>query len=265
MKHGYSIPIISKIEKPEAIHEIANIIDASDAIMVARGDLGVEMPMEQVPILQKMIAQQCAAKGKPLIIATQMLETMTENSIPTRAEASDVANAVLDGADAVMLSGETSIGKYPVKTVETMDKIVRLSEDVLPVRDIRTSEEKITDVNDAIGRAACVLAKKTNATTIVVVTHTGETAVKISSFRPKAKIVAITDSEMILRQLNLLWGTHGFLLHRVPENIEDGFKVIRKALLEEGFSSRGDIVVEVAGIPFLKNNITDTIKLDKIE
>jgi pyruvate kinase len=233
--------------------------------MVARGDLGVEMPMEQVPILQKMIAQQCAAKGKPLIIATQMLETMTENSIPTRAEASDVANAVLDGADVVMLSGETSIGKYPVKTVETMDKIVRLAEDVLPVRDIRTSEEKITDVNDAIGRAACVLAKKTNATTIVVVTHTGETAVKISSFRPKAKIVAITDSEMILRQLNLLWGTHGFLLHRVPENIEDGFKVIRKALLEEGFSSRGDIVVEVAGIPFLKNNITDTIKLDKIE
>ncbi|MBS4028324.1 MAG: pyruvate kinase, partial [Ignavibacteriales bacterium] len=265
LKNGYNTPIIAKIEKPEAISEIENIIDAADGIMIARGDLGVEMPMEQVPVLQKMIAQKTGAKGKLLIVATQMLETMTENPFPTRAETNDVANAVLDGADAVMLSGETSVGKYPVQTVTMMDKIVRKAEEILPVRDIRTSDEKFSDINDAIGRASCVLAKKMNASAIVVVTQDGETARKISSFRPKARIVAITNNEETLRQLNLIWGVHGFMLHRIPELMMDGFQIIRQTLVEEGFVNRGEFIIEVSGIPFFTAKYTDTLKVEKVE
>ncbi|MBM4165618.1 MAG: pyruvate kinase [Ignavibacteria bacterium] len=265
LKNGFNIPIIAKIEKPEAINEIGNIIDVADGIMVARGDLGVEMPMEQVPVLQKMIAYQTAAKEKLLIVATQMLETMTENPFPTRAETNDVANAVLDGADAVMLSGETSIGKFPVQTVAMMDKIVRKAEEILPVRDIRTSDEKYSDINDAIGKAACVLAKKVNASGIAVLTHDGEIARKISSFRPKARIIAITDNEQTLRQLNLVWGVHGFVLERTPEHAEEGFRIIRKSLVEDGFAYRGDFIVEVSGIPFFESRNTDTIKIEKLE
>jgi pyruvate kinase len=265
LKNGFNVPIIAKIEKPEAINEIGNIIDIADGIMVARGDLGVEMPMEQVPVLQKMIAHQTTAKEKLLIVATQMLETMTENPFPTRAEANDVANAVLDGADAVMLSGETSVGKYPIETVAMMDKIVRKAEEILPVRDLRTSDEKISDINDSIGRAACVLAKKMNASGIVVVTNNGETALKISSFRPKARIIAITNNEETLRKLNLAWGVHGFYLRRTPENAEEGFRVIREILVQDGFVSRGDFIVEVSGIPFFESRNTDTIKIEKVD
>ena len=265
LKNGFNKPIIAKIEKPEAINELDEIIEAADGVMVARGDLGVELPMEHVPVLQKMIAQETALKGKILIVATQMLETMTDNPFPTRAETNDVANAVLDGADAVMLSGETSVGKYPVQTVTMMDKIVRKAEEILPVRDIRTSDEKQTDVNDAIGRSACVLAKKVNASGIVVLTHDGETARKISSFRPKARIIVITDNEFTLRQLNLVWGVHGFVLSDTPKQTKEGFEIIRKALVEEGFVKKGDYVVEVSGIPFFKSKNTDTIKVELVE
>ena len=265
LKNGFDVPIISKIEKPEAVTNIKSIIEMSDGIMIARGDLGVEMPIEQVPVLQKMIAKETVEQGKMLIIATQMLETMTENPFPTRAETNDVANAVLDGADAVMLSGETSVGKFPVKTVVTMDKIVRSAEKILKEQDVNLSEETTSDVNDAIARASCVIAKKVNANAIVIITTDGEIAKTISSFRPKAKIIAITNSDIILRKLNLLWGVHGINVHHFPKSMETGFKSIRETLVDTKYVNRGEMVIEVAGLPLLQTNSIDMIKVEKVD
>jgi pyruvate kinase len=261
------IPIIAKIEMKEAVDSIDAIIGESDAVMVARGDLGVEMMPEDVPILQKMIVRKCNEAGVPVIIATQMLESMIENPRPTRAEASDVANAVLDGADAVMLSAETSVGKYPVEAVRTMDNIIRRSEmrkhDHLGIKQVPSEVQE--NVFDAVARAACVLARQVHATAIVPITHSGATAIRISKYRPEARIITVTGQEKILRQLNLVWGVHGIESHDFIHNQDTAFKKIIERLKLEEYVEKGDFVVFTAGLPLLAKGTTDTINVEQVE
>jgi pyruvate kinase len=235
--------------------------------MVARGDLGVEMMPEDVPILQKMIVRKCNEAGVPVIIATQMLESMIENPRPTRAEASDVANAVLDGADAVMLSAETSIGKYPIETVQTMDRIICRAEirtrDHLSIKQIPTEIQE--NVFDAIARAACVLARQVNATAIVPITHSGATAVRISKYRPESRIVAVTSDERILCSLNLVWSVRGIAIKDFIHDNDTVFRRIIERLKQEGYVERGDFVVFTAGLPLMAMGTTDTVNVERVE
>jgi pyruvate kinase len=261
------VPIVAKIEMKEAIDVIDSIVAATDAVMVARGDLGVEMMPEDVPILQKMIVRKCNEAGVPVIIATQMLESMIENPRPTRAEASDVANAVLDGADAVMLSAETSVGKYPVETVQTMDRIICRAEirkhDHLNIKQIPAEIQE--NVFDAIARAACVLARQVNATAIVPITHSGATAVKISKYRPESRIIAVTSDERILRSLNLVWSVRGIVSEDFIHDNDTAFRKIIERLKLEGFVERGDFVVFTAGLPLMAMGTTDTVNVERVE
>lgn len=258
-------PIIAKIEKPEAVNNIDAILKVADGIMVARGDLGVEMPTEDVPLLQKMIVRKCNELGKPVVIATQMLESMVEHMTPTRAEASDVANAVLDGTDAVMLSAETSIGKFPVQAVEVMERIVRNTEQqarqycgFAPDRFPSTHEY------DPLSRAACLLATQVEASAIVTLTHSGATALRVAKFRPLARIIAVTDSEKIKRRLNLVWGIKGLIVEDLKKDTDATFKKIQETLLQEGFVEKGETIVMLAGIPLFEGHPTNTIKVDKV-
>jgi pyruvate kinase len=261
------IPIVAKIEMKEAIDVIDSIVAETDAVMVARGDLGVEMMPEDVPILQKMIVRKCNEAGVPVIIATQMLESMIENPRPTRAEASDVANAVLDGADAVMLSAETSVGKYPVETVQTMDRIICRAEirlrDHLSIKQIPTEIQE--NVFDAIARAACVLARQVNATAIVPITHSGATAVKISKYRPESRIIAVTSDQRILRSLNLVWSVRGIVIKDFIHDNDTAFRKIIERLKQEGYVERGNFVVFTAGLPLMAMGTTDTVKVERVE
>jgi pyruvate kinase len=262
---GRRIPIIAKIEKPEAIADIDAIVAEADAIMVARGDLGVEMATEDVPLLQKMIVRKCNVVGKPVIIATQMLETMIDNPRPTRAEASDVANAVFDGTDAVMLSGETSVGKYPVQVVQMMDRIIRKAEEQGSHLDgFNPDWIPSTHQYDPLARSACLLADYVQATTIVALTHSGTTAAHIAKFRPPAHIIAVTDREKIMRRLNLVWGIRGMIVENLKKDTDVAFKMIQEKLLEEGFVRRGDTVVMIAGIPLFEGHPTNMIKVDTV-
>ncbi len=262
---GRRIPIIAKIEKGEAIADIDGILRETDAVMVARGDLGVELPTEDVPILQKMIVRKCNETGKPVIIATQMLETMINNPTPTRAEASDVANAVLDGTDAVMLSGETSVGKYPVQAVRMMDRIIRNTENRAGMQSsFRPERIPLTHPYDPLSRAACALAGNVQASTIVALTHSGTTAAHVAKFRPAARIIAVTDREKIMRRLNLIWGIRGLIVEDLKKDTDGTFKRIREQLLEEGFIHRGETIVMLAGIPLFEGHPTNTIKVDVV-
>jgi pyruvate kinase len=203
--------VVAKIEKPEAIADFENILRESDAIMVARGDLGVEVPMQEVPLIQKELVRKCKMASKPIIIATQMMESMITNYNPTRAEVNDVANAIMDGADAVMLSGETSVGKFPVRVIESVQKIIKNVEEYQGIYDndyLHINEERF--ITDAICYTAVELAKKTKANGIITMTFTGYTAFEISSYRPRADIYVFTGNRSILNQLSLLWGVRGF-------------------------------------------------------
>ncbi|MGA2622932.1 MAG: pyruvate kinase [Bacteroidota bacterium] len=264
-RKGTKIPIIAKIEKPEAIDNIDSIIEETDGVMVARGDLGVELPAEEVPLLQKMIVRKCNQLGKPVIIATQMLESMVGSATPTRAEANDVANAVLDGADAVMLSAETSIGQYPVQAVEVMDRIIRGTEEHAGAFQ-RCNSESIPSIHvyDPLSRAACLLADQVKASAIVALTHSGSTAAHAAKFRPAAPIIAVTDREKIMRRLNLIWGIRGFIVENLKKDTDATFKMIEERLLKEGFIHEGDTVVMLAGIPLFEGHPTNTIKVDKV-
>ena len=262
---GRKIPIIAKIEKGEAIAEIDAIIKESDAVMVARGDLGVELHTEDVPLLQKMIVRKCNEVGKPVIIATQMLESMIENPVPTRAEASDVANAVIDGTDAVMLSGETSVGKYPVKTVEVMERIIRKTEEQLVLkRRFEPDALPSTHEYDPLSKSACVLAGNIGATAIVALTHSGATAIQVAKFRPPARIIAVTDREKIMRRLNLVWGIRGLIVGDLKKDTDQTFRKIREQLLDEGYVHKGETLVMLAGIPLFEGHPTNTIKVDHV-
>ncbi|HTO93930.1 MAG TPA: pyruvate kinase [Bacteroidota bacterium] len=258
--------IIAKIEKPQAIANIDEIITAADGVMVARGDLGVELPTEDVPMLQKLIITRCNSAGKPVIVATQMLESMIESPRPTRAEASDVANAVLDGGDAVMLSGETSVGKYPLEAVRIMDRIIRKVESEKPVRRRLAAEAKpgVADRHDALGRAACLLAEQMRAAAIVTVTNSGQTARVIARYRPDPPIVAITDSARTLRSLALVWGVRGMVVENLGDDSDRSLARVQERLLAAGVVRRGEYVVLLAGQPFFARGGTNFIKVEKI-
>lgn len=261
----HHLPIVAKIEKSEALRNIDEIVAEADAVMVARGDLGVECALEEVPIAQKMICKKATIAGKPVIIATQMLESMIENPRPTRAEANDVANAVLDGADAVMLSAETSVGKYVVETVKTMDMIIRKAEedepDRLDVADPQSSDK--ANVFKALGRSACVLAQQIGAAAIVPITHSGETAKTIAKYRPSAKIIAVTDREYVRRYLNLVWGVRSILIPKLADT-DTTLSLIHEELLRSHYVKSGDYIVMTAGIPLLARGTTNTLKVEKI-
>ena len=263
---GQVPPIIAKIEKPQAVSGIDQIIGEADGIMIARGDLGVEMPPEDVPVLQKMIIRKCNQAGKPVIVATQMLESMIGNPTPTRAEASDVANAVLDGGDAVMLSGETSVGKYPLETVQIMDKIVRKAEAGYAggIRVTERSHASVENRLDALGRAACVLAEQMNAAAIVAVTRSGQTAKVISRYRPRPRIIAITDRPGILRRLNLFWGVQGVVIDRLADDSDVALHDIQERLVDTNMVQRGEYVVVLAGQPFFAQGSTNFIKVERV-
>jgi pyruvate kinase len=264
---GRFLPIIAKIEKPQAIANIDAIIQEADGIMIARGDLGVELPPEDVPILQKMIIRKCNEAGKPVIIATQMLDSMINNPTPTRAEASDVANAVVDGGDAVMLSGETSIGKYPLETVQIMNRIIRKveSEHLTQRRVLDQQQGGVENRLDALGRAACVLAEQMNAAAIVAVTHTGNTARVISRYRPRPIIIAVTDRPKIRRRMNLIWGVQGMVVENLKEDSDKVLKRIQESLVHSGMVTRGEYVVLLAGQPFFERGSTNFIEVEKVD
>lgn len=262
---GKRIPIIAKIEKDEAIANFDAILRETDAVMVARGDLGVELRTEEVPLLQKMIVRKCNAAGKPVIIATQMLESMIGSPTPTRAEASDVANAVLDGADAVMLSGETSVGRYPVRAVEVMRRIIDRTEAHV-AGDVPFDPDGIPSTHpyDPLSRSACILAHQLKAAAIVVLTHSGRTAFHVAKFRPPVPIVAVTDRAKILRRLNLVWGIRGMIVEDLKKDTDVAFRQIQADLVKRGIVAKGDTVVMVAGLPLFEGHPTNTIRVDTV-
>ncbi len=264
---GSPIPVIAKIEKPEAIKDIEKIIAATDMVMVARGDLGVEMPTEEVPILQKMIIRRCNAHNKPVITATQMLESMIHNPRPTRAEASDVANAVFDGTDAVMLSAETSVGEHPVLTVRIMNSIVRRAEQQInPMHRMRKEDIPGLAKDDLaiiVSRAACSIAEDTNASAIFAITKSGRTARLLSKYRIQTPIYAFTGSRTVVRELALVWGVNGALVEGMTDT-DTSLKMVTDFSLESGFARKGDKVVFVAGIPLLQANRVNMIKVEEL-
>lgn len=246
-EEGRRIPVIAKIEKPQAVDNIEEIIDAFDGIMVARGDLAVELPLEAVPIVQKRTIELSRRMAKPVIVATQMLESMTDNPVPTRAEASDVANAVLDGADAVMLSGETSVGKYPVVTVQTMARIIESTEDHGLER-IPPLGTKPRTQGGAITLAAAEVADFVDAKYVCVFTESGDSARRMSRLRFRIPMKAFTPDEGIRRRMNLTWGIESFLVDRVSHT-DAMYAQVDKVLLREKLADEGDKVVVISGSP----------------
>jgi pyruvate kinase len=257
--------VIAKIEKPEALDEIDNIIDLSDGIMVARGDLGVELPMEQVPMVQKMLVKKCMAAATPVIIATQMMESMISNFAPTRAEVNDVANAVLDGADAVMLSGETSVGMYPIKVIEAMSRIINNVEgqDSIYYKQIQPNHKTQTYLADAICYNSCVLAKQANVKAIISMTNSGYTAFKISSQRPQSKIFIFTDNPSLLTTFNLVWGVQTFFYNRY-ESTDQTISDIIEILKEKNLLMQDDLVINIASMPMKERGRTNMMKLSQV-
>lgn len=260
--------VIAKIEKPEAVRKIDAILSVADGIMVARGDLGIEMPMSQVPGAQKMIIRKCLMAAKPVITATQMLESMIDNPRPTRAEASDVANAVLDGSDAVMLSGETAVGKHPVRVVEAMAKIVQAAEEhwtqyrpTLAVEPNHQSEAH--DVTDSVSYMAVELAQQIGAVAIACLTNSGTTARMIARHRPSMPVYAFTDEAHVVGQLGILWGTKAFVIP-FQNDTDAGVQLVHQILLDHGLVKSGDAVVLTAGMPLPKKGRTNMVHVSRV-
>ncbi|NQV72132.1 pyruvate kinase [bacterium] len=248
-KETHQPMVIAKIEKPEALESIDEIIAISEGIMVARGDLGIEMRLSKVPAAQKRIISKSRRASKPVITATQMLESMIENARPTRAEVSDVANAVLDGSDALMLSGETAVGAHPVKVVEVMSRIIIEAEKVLFDQQItRIRSTGNPTVTEAVSQTAYFIAHEVNAKAIVCLTSSGSTARFIARHRPHVPLYAFTDDKRILGQLALSWGTKGFYFP-FQSDTDKGIELVHNFLKEQGLASAGDIVVMTAGMP----------------
>jgi pyruvate kinase len=262
---GKRARVIAKIEKPEAIKEIDNIIDVTDGIMVARGDLGVELPMERVPLIQKMLVQKCIEMSKPVIIATQMMESMITSYTPTRAEVNDVANAVMDGADAVMLSAETSVGKYPVKVIEMMRRIITEVEelDTIYHKEHTPQIKTITYITDSICYNACSLAHHAGAKALISMTNSGYTAFKLSSHRPKAPIFIFTDNRSLLTTLSLVWGVRGFFYDKY-ESTDQTINDLKEMVKKEGHLKSDDLVINIASMPMKEKGRTNMMKLSYI-
>lgn len=266
-KANNNAKVIAKIEKPEAISDIKNIIDATDAVMVARGDLGVEIPFQEVPLTQKMIVRESMKAAKPVIIATQMMESMIDNLTPSRAEVNDVANAVLDGADAVMLSGETSVGNFPVQVIEAMDKIisdVETSDDLYHYEYPPEADNHDRFVTDSICFNSCRLAQRVDGAAIVTMTFSGYTGFKIASFRPKAGIFVCTGNKEILNMLSLVWGVNVFYYDQFVST-DDTISDIKKILKEEGRVNTKDLVINLASMPISDKGQTNMMKLSYVE
>jgi pyruvate kinase len=261
---GHQTPVMAKIEKPEAIQNIDAIIDAADGVMVARGDLGIEMSPEDVPMLQKMIVARCNARGKPVVTATQMLDSMIRNPRPTRAEASDVANAILDGSDAIMLSGETASGKYPLESVRTMVRIAAVVEQEQCAKCTgRLDAEPGRTFAEAVAHASVETAIDLSATAIVAPSMSGHTARTISKFRPPCPIVAVTPSPFVQRELCIFWGVYPLLSHRAATTdavINDAVEKAQQA----GFVGEGDVVVVTGGSVEGAGNTTNLMKVHLI-
>lgn len=255
--------IVAKIEKPQAVKDIQAIVEATDAIMIARGDLGVEMPMQTVPMIQKNIIKLCQQAGKPVIVATQMMEAMIENIRPTRAEVSDVANSVLDGADALMLSGETSVGKYPVETIATMQRIINQIEDYEAIYHTQHKYVPKPDdryISDSVLFNAIEMAKSTKAGAIVVVTHSGYSAFKLSSYRPKADLFVFSNNRQVLKTLNLVWGVQGFYDEAI-DDAEHLMQRINRNLMDHEFIKAGDLIINLLSTPAWKVGSSNTLRL----
>ncbi|MCR2043976.1 pyruvate kinase [Anaerosalibacter massiliensis] len=262
---GDYIHIISKIENQEGVENIEEIINVSDGIMVARGDLGVEIETEEIPIIQKEIIKKCNEVGKPVITATQMLDSMIRNPRPTRAEVTDVANAIFDGTDSIMLSGETAAGKYPLEAVKTMHNIAMRTEDSLDYKKLLKEKSKNRGISttNAISKATCTTAEDLGASAIITATSSGFTASAVSKFRPKAPIIAATITEQIRRRMALLWGVYPVLSLKSVSTDEVIDLSIHSAL-EKGYIKQGDLIVITAGIPVGVSGTTNLIKVHTV-
>lgn len=263
---GSIAKVIAKIEKPEAIKDIDNIIKESHGIMVARGDLGVEIPYQNVPLIQKMLITKSKSHAKPVIVATQMMESMIDNITPSRAEVNDVANAVLDGADAVMLSGETSVGKYPVEVIKTMANIV---EEIETFEGIYNKEEvpeknQTRFITDSICFDAVRLSRRVEADAILTMSFTGYTGYKVASQRPKAAIYVFTSNRQILTQLNLVWGVKGIYYDKT-ESTDNTIMEIKAILKGKGILKENDLVINIASMPIEAHGNSNMIKLSHVE
>lgn len=261
-RHKSTTRIVAKIEKPEALENIDAIIEATDAVMVARGDLGVEIWMEEVPMVQKMLVEKCNNASKPVIVATQMMESMIENPRPTRAETNDVANAVLDGADALMLSAETAAGKYPIEVIRSMVRTIGSVEKQGKIyyRFREVDPDSNNYFNDSLILTACKLAKEVNATAIVGMTQLGYSAYKASSHRPNANIFAFTSNDSILNTMNLVWATKAYHYDKAAST-DETISDVEKILKRDGHVKSGDIFIILASMPIQERGRSNMIKV----
>ncbi len=258
--------VISKIEKPEAVMDIDRILEETDGVMVARGDLGVEVPMQSVPLIQKMIVEKALIASKPVIIATQMMESMIDNMSPTRAEVNDVANSVLDGADAVMLSGETSVGKHPVGVVEAMSRIISHVEETAQITapehpPVERNERFITD---SICYHASKVADTMSASGILTMTFSGYTGFKISSHRPKSNIFVFTANRSILNTVSLIWGVRGFFYDKM-ESTDNTFHEVKEIIRNKKLMKKGELMVKIASMPIQERGTTNMLKVAEMD
>ena len=261
MHKGEGIKIVAKIETQQAVDELEEIVMECDGVMVARGDLGVEIPIADVPLAQKRIISVSNARGIPVITATQMLDSMTWNAYPTRAEATDVANAIMDGTDAIMLSGETAVGSYPALTVETMHKLAVRAESVGEMK-LKMSDSR-RSVSRATSAAACLVADQLKAAAIITVTSTGASACRIARNRPQMPIIACSHDKKVIRQLLMVWGVCPFYIPK-PKDVEQMQTSARDIAKDAGFIEKGDIAVLVSGIPIGVPGSTNSIEVEKI-
>ena len=266
-KHSeHKIPIVAKIEKPEAVENIDKIVAFCDGLMVARGDLGVEIPAHEVPLIQKKLIHRAKTARIPVIVATQMMETMITSLTPTRAEVNDVANSVMDGADAVMLSGETSVGNYPVQVIETMTKIIRAVEDS-PLIQVPQNPPHVRTkrfITKSICYHASTMANEIKAKAISTLTNSGYTAFQISAWRPQAHILVYTSNKRILTQLNLLWGVNAFFYDKFVST-DDTVEDINAIAKQQGFVKKGDMMVNLAAMPVVDKGMVNTLRISEIE
>ncbi len=267
MPKDKQIPIVSKIEKPEALENIDEILNVTNAVMVARGDLGVEIPAEEVPLIQKKLILKCKQKAKPVIVATQMMETMINNITPTRAEVNDVANSVMDGADAVMLSGETSVGNHPIAVVKQMTKIIQSVEGS---DDILKKQKKVLDqsdpryITDMVCNEASRVARESNCEAIITFTKSGYTAFQISSYRPSCNILVFTANPRIKSSLNLLWGVRCFSYGGV-KNTDNAIEFVKKFCLDNKILKENDLTVSIFTMPVVRKGDVNTIRFTRIK
>ncbi|WP_291114941.1 pyruvate kinase [Flavobacterium sp. UBA6135] len=266
-KHSdHKIPIIAKIEKPEGVENIDKIVAFCDGLMVARGDLGVEVPAEEVPLIQKKLIHRAKTARIPVIVATQMMETMITSLTPTRAEVNDVANSVMDGADAVMLSGETSVGSYPVEVIETMTKIITSVEDS-PLIQVPQNPPHVRTkrfITKSICYHAAIMANEIKSKAISTLTNSGYTAFQISAWRPSAHILVFTSNKRILTQLNLLWGVRSFYYDKFAST-DDTVEDVNSIAKEKGFVFKGDMVINLAAMPIAEKGMVNTLRVSEIE